>query len=82
MEAVRLMAESRDRHLMPRQAWVLDSQPGKVPNDMEATSGVSKVLEVVHVSGSWRSGNPILPDMWEVPEVASGFPASYLMRSG
>ena len=48
MEALRLMAEARQA--LPRQTWVLDSQPGLVHDDMEARSGVSHVLKVVHVS--------------------------------
>ncbi|KAG1667524.1 hypothetical protein FOA52_013714 [Chlamydomonas sp. UWO 241] len=33
---------------MPAQTWVLDSQPGKVPENLEAASGVARVLDVVH----------------------------------
>ena len=48
MEALRLMAEAGQP--LPSQTWVLDSQPGLVHDDMEARSGVSHVLKVVHVS--------------------------------
>lgn len=47
MEALRLMAEAGQP--LPRQTWVLDSQPGLVRDDMEAKSGVSHVLRIVHV---------------------------------
>lgn len=34
----------------PQQLWVLDSQPGLVAPDMDVGTGVSRVLETVHVS--------------------------------
>ncbi len=34
----------------PRQLWVLDSQPGLVAPQMDVGTGVSRVLETVHVS--------------------------------
>jgi hypothetical protein len=38
----------------PRQLWVLDSQPGPVADAADAGSGVSRVLQAVHV----RAGPP------------------------
>ncbi|EFJ52823.1 hypothetical protein VOLCADRAFT_86180 [Volvox carteri f. nagariensis] len=33
---------------LPRQLWILDSQPGLVPADLDAGTGISKVLNTVH----------------------------------
>lgn len=41
----------------PRQLWVLDSQPGLVAAEQDAGTGVSRVLQTVHVSaGALQSG--------------------------
>ncbi|GAX75288.1 hypothetical protein CEUSTIGMA_g2733.t1 [Chlamydomonas eustigma] len=51
MEAIRLLSEQQQQQQdqkPPAQVWVLDSVPGKVLDDMEAKSGVSHVLDIVH----------------------------------
>ena len=40
---------------LPPQAWVLDSQPGLVPKDLDDKTGVARVLNTVHVS-AWVCG--------------------------
>lgn len=48
LEALRLLAEAREA--LPSQTWVLDSPPGLVPHEIESRTGVSTVLNMVHVS--------------------------------
>ncbi|KAG2492687.1 hypothetical protein HYH03_009101 [Edaphochlamys debaryana] len=43
-----LAAEGAAACAPPRQLWVLDSQPGLVPADLDAGTGVSRVLQTVH----------------------------------
>lgn len=33
---------------MPRQVWVLDSQPGTVPIDVDAPTSVGKIIQLIH----------------------------------
>lgn len=47
LEVLAQMAAARAR--LPRQTWVLDSQPGAVPAEVDARTGVVQVLQAVQV---------------------------------
>lgn len=46
METLRLLEESQQP--VPRQTWVLDSQPGTVSAEVESKTGVAEILKMVH----------------------------------
>lgn len=33
---------------LPAQVWVLDSQPGTVPIDVDAPTSVGKIIQLIH----------------------------------
>ncbi|GMH43434.1 hypothetical protein BSKO_11356 [Bryopsis sp. KO-2023] len=47
LEYTRILGQPGESVSMPKQVWVLDSQPGKVPAEFTATSDVDKVLDAV-----------------------------------